>query len=118
MTSERMSPVDTAWLHMDDPDNPADIVTLLTFDEPLSYDRLKQRVTEVDGHPAWEDYPEFHIDRHVMRYDIDAPLTDESVTRAVTDLANQRLSPNRPLWAVHLVGGTDGGSVPRSTMCS
>jgi hypothetical protein len=31
MTSERMSPVDTAWLHMDDPDNPADIVTLLTF---------------------------------------------------------------------------------------
>jgi hypothetical protein len=39
-----------------------------------------------------------------MRYDIDAPLTDESVTRAVTDLANQRLSPNRPLWAVHLVG--------------
>jgi diacylglycerol O-acyltransferase len=66
ITSERMSPVDTAWLHMDDPENPADIVTLLTLDEPLSYDRLKktveerlfrydrfkQRVTEVDGHPA------------------------------------------------------------------
>jgi diacylglycerol O-acyltransferase len=66
ITSERMSPVDTAWLHMDDPENPADIVTLLTLDEPLScdrlkktveerlfrYDRFKQRVTEVDGHPA------------------------------------------------------------------
>lgn len=35
MTSERMSPVDTAWLHMDKPGNPADIVTLLTFDDRL-----------------------------------------------------------------------------------
>ena len=26
MSSERMSPVDTAWLHMDEPDNPADII--------------------------------------------------------------------------------------------
>ena len=62
MTSERMSPVDTAWLHMDEPNNPADIVGLMIFDEQLSYegltraieermlkfDRFKQRVIEVD----------------------------------------------------------------------
>jgi hypothetical protein len=49
---------------MDEPTNPADIVSLMTFDEPLSYDgltrsiadrllkheRFKQRVAEVDGH--------------------------------------------------------------------
>jgi len=28
----------------------------------------------------------------------------------VADLANQRLDPNRPLWAVHLVEGPEGGS--------
>jgi WS/DGAT/MGAT family acyltransferase len=124
MTSERMSPVDTAWLHMDQPENPADIVTLLTFDDRLSYDalkrvieerllkydRFKQRVTETDGHPTWEDDPEFHIERHVMRYELDAPLTSDSLSRVVTDLANQELSRDRPLWAMHLIEGTDGGS--------
>jgi hypothetical protein len=84
MTSERMSPVDTAWLHMDEPENPADIVTLLSFDGRLSYgalkrvveerllkyNRFRQRVTERDGHPTWEDDPEFHIERHVTRYEL------------------------------------------------
>ncbi|MFW2390422.1 MAG: wax ester/triacylglycerol synthase domain-containing protein [Polyangiales bacterium] len=87
MASERMSPVDTAWLHVEDPDNPADIVTLLTFDEPLSYqalketvatrplkyERFKRRVSEADGHRIWEDDPDFHIERHVARHDLDAP---------------------------------------------
>ncbi|UCF45814.1 MAG: wax ester/triacylglycerol synthase family O-acyltransferase [Myxococcales bacterium] len=124
MASERMSPVDTAWLHMDEPENPADIVTLLTFDDRLSYDalksvieerllkydRFKQRVTEADGHPTWEDDPEFHIERHVMRYELDAPLTSDTLSRVVTDLANEDLSPDRPLWAMHLIEGSDGGS--------
>ena len=124
MTSERMSPVDTAWLHMDEPANPADIVSLMTFDDRLSYDavkrvieerllkfdRFKQRVTETDGHPTWEDDPEFHIERHVMRYELDAPLTSDTLSRVVTDLANEELSRDRPLWAMHLIDGTDGGS--------
>ena len=124
MTSERMSPVDTAWLHMDEPANPADIVSLMTFDDRLSYDavkrvieerllkfdRFKQRVTETDGHPTWEDDPDFHIERHVMRYELDAPLTSDTLSRVVTDLANEELSRDRPLWAMHLIDGTDGGS--------
>jgi hypothetical protein len=124
MTSERMSPVDTAWLHMDEPENPADIVTLLSFDGRLSYgalkrvveerllkyNRFRQRVTERDGHPTWEDDPEFHIERHVTRYELDAPLTNDSLSKVVTDLANEELSRDRPLWALHLIEGTDGGS--------
>jgi WS/DGAT/MGAT family acyltransferase len=124
MSSERMSPVDTAWLHMDEPGNPADIVGLLSFDGRLSYDalkkiiedrllkykRFKQRVVEIDGHPAWEDDPSFRIERHVMRYDFDGPLTSESLARILTDLAHQRLPHDRPLWAMHLIDGSDGGS--------
>ena len=66
MKRERMSAVDTAWLHMDEPGNPADIVSLMTFDEPLAldgltkvieerllkYDRFKQRVVDHDGNPT------------------------------------------------------------------
>ena len=124
MTSERMSPVDTAWLHMDEPDNPADVVTLLTFDGRLSYDavkrvieerllkyeRFKQRVTERDGHPTWEDDPQFDVERHLLRYKLDAPLTRESLSRVVSDLANQEQNRDRPLWAVHLIDGTEGGT--------
>jgi diacylglycerol O-acyltransferase / wax synthase len=124
MTSEPMSPVDTAWLHMDDPDNPADIVTLLTFDERVSYEalkdtietrllkyaRFKQRVREVHGHPIWEDDADFQIERHVMLHDVEIPLTNQSLRQVVADLANQQLSQNRPLWAVHLFHGSEGGS--------
>jgi len=119
-----MNPVDTAWLHMDDPDNPADIVTLLTFDEELSYEalkktiekrllkyeRFKQRVREIDRHPNWERDPEFQIERHVLLHDAKSPLTRQSLQELVAHLGNQQLSQSRPLWAVHLIHGTDGGS--------
>ncbi|UCF89276.1 MAG: hypothetical protein JSV70_03280 [bacterium] len=46
MTSERMSPVDTAWLHMDQPGNPADIVGLMVFDEQVSHTGLAKLIEE------------------------------------------------------------------------
>ena len=124
MSSERMSPVDTAWLHMDEPDNPADIIVLLTFDEPLSYERLKttvterllkygrfkQRVVEVEGHPCWEDDPHWDIENHVTRYEVSARVDGATLPGIVAELGNQRLSPERPLWALHLVQGSDGGA--------
>lgn len=124
MSSECTSPVDTAWLHMDDPHNPADIVTLLTFDERLSYEalkrtveqrllkyaRFKQRVSEVGGHLSWEDDPQFQIERHLTQQTLDTPLSGESLHELVAELANQRLKPGRPLWALHLIDGSEGGS--------
>ena len=110
MTLERMSPVDTAWLHMDEPGNPADIVTLLTLDEQLpynalkdtiedrllKYERFKQRVTDCDGHPSWEHDEAFHIERHVTHQVLDAPLTTESLRELVGNLGNQSLRKDRP----------------------
>ncbi len=124
MASARMSPVDTAWLHMDDPDNPADIVGLWTFEERLSYEalkaviekrllkyaRFKQRVREVDGHPTWEDDPDFRLERHVILHDAEIPLNQQSLRQLVADLGNERLEQNRPLWAMHLIHGSDGSS--------
>jgi diacylglycerol O-acyltransferase len=125
MKTERMSAVDTAWLHMDEPGNPADIVSLMTFDEPLDldgltnlveerllkYDRFKQRVAERDGHPCWEEDPDFRLDRHVSQLVLDEPLTAGVLARVVAELGNEQLPPDRPLWAIHLVDGSEGGSV-------
>jgi diacylglycerol O-acyltransferase len=122
MNLERMSPVDTAWLHMDEPGNPADIVTLLTLDEQLScdalratiekrllkYERFKQRVTDCDGHPSWEHDEAFHIDRHVTHQVHDAPMTAESLRELVAELGNRPLPLDRPLWAIHLIHASDG----------
>ncbi len=124
MTSERMSPVDTAWLHMDEPGNPADIVGLMTFDERLSYegltrtieermlkfDRFKQRVQDVDGHPTWMEDPEFNIERHVTRHVVDRPLTSDVLREIVAELGNEPLRSDYPLWAIHLIEGSEGGS--------
>ena len=124
MASERMSPVDTAWLHMDEPGNPADIVSLMTFDERVSYeglsrtieerllkyDRFKQRVVEVEGHPCWEEDSEFRLERHVTHHRIDRPLDSDALAELVAELGNQRLDAGRPLWAIHLVDGSSGGS--------
>ena len=125
MSSERMSPVDTAWLHMDDPDNPADIVSLMAFDERLQYDelaqtiearllkyrRFRQRVSEEDGHPIWEDDPEFRVDRHVTRHVLDRKLDDDTLSELVSELGNEPLKTDRPLWAIHLVDSSERGSV-------
>ena len=125
MTSERMSPVDTAWLHMDEPGNPADIVGLMIFDEQVSheglsrlieermlkFDRFRQRVVEVEGHPTWEDDPEFHLDRHITRHAIERPFNDETLRDIVAQIGNQPLKSDRPLWAIDLIEGSDGGSL-------
>lgn len=124
MALERMSPVDTAWLHMDQPDNPADIVTLMTLDEPVDYEalkrtveerllrfsRFKQRVTEHEAQPCWEDEPDFDIENHVLQHPVPEPLTAETLAAVVTELGNQRLRPDRPLWAVHLLKDPEGAT--------
>ena len=121
-TTLRMSSADTAWLHMDEPENPADIVLLMTFDEPpsyeplkktvterlLKYDRFRQRVVETDGHPYWDTDVDFQIENHVLRHPLAAPLTEDRLADVVAELGNQPLDPKRPLWAMHRVEGSDG----------
>lgn len=118
----RMSPADTAWLHMDEPENPADIVLLMTFDDPpsyeplkktvterlLKYDRFRQRVVETDGHPYWDTDVDFQIENHLLRCTLAAPLTEDRLADVVAELGNQPLPPKRPLWAMHMVEGSDG----------
>jgi WS/DGAT/MGAT family acyltransferase len=51
------------------------------------------------------------MDRHVSHHVHDGPLTDDSLRAIVADLGNRPLSPDRPLWAIHLIDGSEGGSV-------
>jgi diacylglycerol O-acyltransferase len=122
-TRLRMAPADAAWLHKDEPDNPADVVLLMTFDASptveavkataaerlLRFERFRQRVVEMRGRPYWEIDGDFQLDNHVVGHDLDSRLTEEKLREVVSDLATRPPEPERPLWSLHLVRGTAGG---------
>jgi hypothetical protein len=78
-----MGPVDTIWLNMDRPDNLMIIDSLMFFDGPVDWSRLKGVVERrlLDrfpvfsqrpvqplggvGPPYWADDPGFDLDRHM-----------------------------------------------------
>lgn len=118
----RMHPADAAWLHLDEPNNPADIVLLMTFDEAptleavqatvterlLRFDRFRQRIVDIAGQPYWENDADFALENHVSRNDVAGPLTAERLAGVVAELGTGEMAPERPLWSLHVVAGTDG----------
>ena len=76
---ERMSPVDTAWLRMDRPNNLMQILGVMLFDGDLDVKRLKRAIEgRMLGHRRfvqcvvedgagywWQDDPQFRIDNHL-----------------------------------------------------
>jgi diacylglycerol O-acyltransferase len=118
-----MAPADAAWLHKDEPNNPADIILLMTFhasptleavkatvaERLLRFDPFRQRVVEIHGRPYWEIDADFKLENHVVRHDVDSPLTEKMLQEVVADLATGNPEPERPLWSLHLVRGTNPG---------
>ena len=124
MTREHMSPVDVAWLRMDRPTNLMLIVGVMTFDGPLPFETLRQRVAErfaalprfrqrprdAEGPPHWEDDPDFDLDAHLHRTALPAPSGKRELEALVGELACAELDHRRPLWEFHLVENHAGGS--------
>jgi diacylglycerol O-acyltransferase / wax synthase len=120
----QMTPVDTAWLRMDRPNNLMMIVSLLILDGPVDSNRLirlldqhltaiprfRQRVEKNSHGYAWVDDAHFSINAHIMRTRLPAPGGRAELARFVSDLATQPLSRARALWQLHIVEDYDGGA--------
>ena len=119
-----MSSVDTAWLRMDRPGNPMQIVGVMIFDGRLDPGRLRRAVSErllryprfrqfaeegTDG-GWWADDDSFDIDAHVRQNLLPAPRGTRELQKFVAELASQPLNPSRPLWDIHLVDSATGDS--------
>lgn len=124
--SERISPVDTAWLRMDRPGNLMMIIGVMMFAAPIDIDRLKilvlerfarfdrfrQRVSMQATGAYWEDDEQFDIDFHVKRIALPRPADQEALQNFVAEQATTPLDPNRPLWQFMLVENfVDGAAV-------
>lgn len=125
---ERMSSVDTAWLRMEDPTNLMMITGIITFAEPLSYDRLvetlekrfiiyprfRQKVIQPSssmGAAYWEEDTRFDMRAHVQRMALPAPGNQAALQEVVSNLMSTPMDFSKPLWQFHLVEQYQGGSV-------
>ncbi len=121
-----LTPVDTAWLHMEDPTNLMMVTGIYVFDEPVDFARLKDtvRVRMVERFPrlrhkvrqsgasaAWVRDPKFSLDAHIHRIALPGPCDGQALRDTVSDLMSTPLDFTKPLWQIHLIENYCGGSV-------
>ena len=120
---ERLSALDTEFLHLEDGVAHMHIAGLSVFDGPTpgarrprrfgrgeapSDPRYRQRVRFVPfelGRPVWEDDPHFDLAYHLCHAALPTPGDDAALCRLMARLMSQPLDRNRPLWETWLVDG-------------
>jgi WS/DGAT/MGAT family acyltransferase len=121
-----MSPVDTAWLRMEELANQMTITAVLTFEAPLdradlrraveerllSFERFRQRVRRgrFDRRPRWEPDPDFDLDRHLHTVCLPEPAGKAALQEQASALMSRPLPFAHPLWQFHLVENYAGGA--------
>jgi WS/DGAT/MGAT family acyltransferase len=127
MRRKKFSYPDHAWLRMDDPNNLMIITGLMTFEEPLDYERLKTTIehsllrfrrfrqrlappTPPFMRPYWEDDPNFDLETHVKRVQLPPPADQKALQNLISALMSTGLDRSRPLWQFYLVENYGDGS--------
>lgn len=124
---DRMSSLDSLFLHVEDGINHMHIGSCSVFEGPApAFDdlvalfdsklpllvRYRQRVRFVPGdlgRPVWVDDPHFNLAYHVRHTALPAPGDDAALRRLVGRLMSQELDRERPLWETWIVEGLSGG---------
>jgi WS/DGAT/MGAT family acyltransferase len=132
--SSRLSSADSAWLHMDRPTNLMVINSVLLFDKPVDWARVKAVTQErlVDRYPkfhqriiesrlplrspSWQDDPDFALEHHMHHLALPAPGDRAALQELVSDLMTMPLDRNRPLWHIYMVDGFGDGAALISRM--
>lgn len=124
---ERLSALDTEFLHLEDgishmhiagmsvfegaPPTEAELAALLAA-KLHRLPRYRQRVRPVPfemGRPVWVDDPHFNLRYHVRATALAPPADDAALCRLMGRLMAQELDRNRPLWEAWIVHGLPGG---------
>ncbi len=126
--STRFSSADAAWLHMDRPTNLMVINSVMLFDEPVDWERVKQLTKErmVDVYPRfrqrpvesrlpfrppkWVDDADFALEHHMHHLGLPAPGDVAALQELVSDLMTMPLDRSRPLWHTYMIDGFGDGA--------
>ncbi|MFO0582479.1 MAG: wax ester/triacylglycerol synthase family O-acyltransferase, partial [Anaeromyxobacter sp.] len=122
---ELMTGVDAAWLHMDRPENTADVVAAMLFEDRIpmkavqklieervtARPRFVQRVVHAGplGLATWEPDPDFQLSRHLVLKRVDGQVS-RMLDRFAGEVASEALDPAHPLWRAYVLHGKGGGS--------
>jgi diacylglycerol O-acyltransferase / wax synthase len=126
--SEPLSPADAVMVRTDEPTNMTMITGVMSFDTPLSVERLKatlesrllaryprfrQRMHEpaLIGMPHWEDDPHFDLEAHVHRIGLPAPWDEQALQTLVSDLMSTPLNSSLAPWEIHVIEAGAGGAL-------
>ncbi len=127
MTIERMSPLDSSFLHVEDRVSHMHIASVAIFEGPEPpygellrmirsklplVPRYRQVVRFVPlhlGRPVWVDDVHFDIDYHVRHTAVPAPGGDDELRNLVGRVMSQQLDRTRPLWEIWVVQGLSEG---------
>lgn len=125
-TRKAVNPVDAAWLRMDGPTNAMVITVVFRFDQPLEPSALDATFARLLEHrkfrqrpvhdprsltrAAWEDDPDFSLDRHVAWSTLPAPGDEAALEALISERMSTPLDRRHPLWRVDVISGIDGTS--------
>jgi diacylglycerol O-acyltransferase len=125
MTGDRLSPLDSSFLHVEDRVNQLHIGSIAIFEgpEPPFEDfvamvagklplvpRYRQVVQEVPldlGRPVWVDDPDFNIEYHIRHTALPAPGGQAELRKLVGRIMSQQLDRTKPLWEIWVVQGLE-----------
>ncbi len=125
MSSDRLSPLDTSFLHLEDHVSHMHIASVAIFEGPPPpfaaivtmvaaklelVPRYRQKVKFVPlelGRPVWVDDPHFNIEYHVRHTALPAPGGESELRRLVGRVMAQQLDRSKPLWEIWVVEGLE-----------
>ncbi len=126
MTGDRLSGLDSSFLHLEQGGAHMHVASTMVFDGPAPpYEeftehvlsrlhlvpRFRQRLRFVpfgQGRPVWIDDPHFNIGYHLRHTAIPSPGSDEQLRNLSARLFSQRLDRSKPLWEIWLIDGLEG----------
>jgi diacylglycerol O-acyltransferase / wax synthase len=125
VTVDRMSPLDSSFLHiedgvthmhigsvsiMDGPPPPYEAVCRMIAGKLNLVPRYRQVVRRVPfdlGRPVWVDDPHFNLEYHLRRTGLPRPGGETELRRLVGRVMAQQLDRAKPLWEMWMVEGLD-----------
>lgn len=126
--ADRLSPLDTSFLTIEDAASHMHIGSVGVFEGPPPphdrvvetiagklhlvprYRQVVKRVPYDLGRPVWVDDAHFNIEYHVRRTALPAPGGELELRRLVGRLMSQQLDRSKPLWEIWVVEGLEDSS--------
>jgi WS/DGAT/MGAT family acyltransferase len=122
---QRLSPLDSSFLHIEDASAPMHIASVAVFEGPpppftdvltmvasklSQVPRYRQKVRFVPlelNRPVWVDDVHFRLEYHLRHTALPSPGSDEQLRNLVGRIMSQALDRSKPLWEMWMVEGLE-----------